>query len=1611
MTDPRDRFVDLLRAEGLVPVAALERCQHEASLPRDHLGNFPLVQLLIEQHLLEPSDVRGLLEDAGLETLRCSGCDAPETGLEQVFASLRPSFACRRCQAPLDFELGDDPYAGEAALTVELLPDELEPLAEEPDQPALSLDLDELLGDEAETVDLPHGARPYSAELPALEMGELSEPDTMDGELAHFDEGPYAPTEQVPTLKGTHSDLDDLKRELRPRGAAPLGAPGTDDSPSASGASPLGFEALGMPHEPAIPELGQGTTERVELGADATINYSTQDDHPSSGGEWTSQPTVDLKGPGSGGFPSAGAGAGEVTRDDGGGDMALPSINLNMPAWPEPSRPGAGGQQATPIAAGPGSSSGAAPAVGDDGSLRIGQIVDQRYVVEGPLRGFRGACYRVIEQGLGRSLALFLTDPRLPPERQHRSIRERDALQGLAHPAIGSIVYSGKLTPLEYLVTSLPEGRSLTATLRLESNFEPELATAIAIELADALAHLHERGVIHGALTSSSIWLKDDDDPAIIDLCLTPAERAPEAHAYMAPEVRAGQPADARADVFSLGALYGRMLSGRVPSAGEDPCSMAIGLPRRFGAVCRRAMARDPERRYASAEDLLDALELALSPPRDAMMRWVMAAILLLAVAGGFGLAVMLGDPGAGDGGQPLVSASSLSASSSIASPSSISSAPSSAASSSPAGAALLAQAREHYAAGRWAEALDALDRARRAGTEATGDLIDTQRELRLWRRLDGLGDTPEGRESLMRILLGESAATRAKPSIRRILSRAQMWSLKLTCDLPNATVLARPIDARRHRVLPGQPLQLGRAPLQLDCISDGSYLQIELRGRASDGGQRQLVFPLRFRGQGPRRLELDVKVEQIPRDMVLVPAASQRTMTSQPPASVHGFLIDQTEISRQRYDEAARRVGLPPLRKIYAGISPAVEATLPASLFRRDHAMRVAFALGRRLPTVDEWRAAAGALDGRRFPWGDDPTAQNGTFADGNPRAPSKTNSNPRGASPFGALNMFGNVGELVLQPSAPDDVLHIGGSYTHRLATIRFADAHKIPSNRIFSDVGMRCVRSLLRDAEGEPIAPLTALGHRHEGLVIEAARQLAQSGDPAALARLFAMAEDRRPQVREAMRFYVMQAAKAPLSQLLERALAGDSAARRRAALCLVYLPRIDLMETFKKAIALGDVELDRVLGPVVATIPQLRESIRAAALDPRRPAPQRLLYLAGLAHPDEREALRKLVADPAASVRARAASLLLLLGDKADHARIAKVIAEQDDLRPWIGQVGLMASAETERVFAAMLDAPAPRRRLNGAILLGTIGAIGQADKVVAAFEKSSDADRLGYLSALVELGGDPQLKGKRAAAAARARAAAIKALALLDLGRAEHQLSIIKLLRSGDPAVSNALMRRLDDPKLTPAQQRGGLTALLEGAIDATGQAWLEKALAGRFRGDELLHLLVAASGHPRARALLDSHRHPSAEVVQACRAILGDTAALDGVMRALIAQRQPQGQIQVTLSALLPISQLEAGKLLALLDHESLTVRVNAAYALQLRRQPLGARRLIAHLHLGRQPGVLRLLLECIAAKGWVELASTLRALRSSAQDPTLARLMTDVLAKLQAAAYRRGTD
>jgi len=263
----------------------------------------------------------------------------------------------------------------------------------------------------------------------------------------------------------------------------------------------------------------------------------------------------------------------------------------------------------------------AAPVGAAHGKPRFGS-----FEVQGPLgKGVMSQVYRAVDTALGREVALktvpLAEEYEGPALDQARELffGELRRAGALSHPGICTIYDAGEANGLCYIATELARGDELAAFVAPDRLIPAEKAVEIVSRAAEALDHAHREGVVHGDVRPGNlIYDANTDLVKVTDFGIarvtaelrTKSGATIGAPAYQAPEQRGGAPADARSDQYSLALTLRQLLTGAMPGEGD----LSIGrVDPGVAKVLERALAPNPQERFASCAELSGALTAAVS--------------------------------------------------------------------------------------------------------------------------------------------------------------------------------------------------------------------------------------------------------------------------------------------------------------------------------------------------------------------------------------------------------------------------------------------------------------------------------------------------------------------------------------------------------------------------------------------------------------------------------------------------------------------------------------------------------------------------------------------------------------------------------------------------------------------------------------------------------------------------------------------------------------------------------------------------------------------------------------------------------------------------------------
>ncbi|MGA8910905.1 MAG: serine/threonine-protein kinase, partial [Acidobacteriaceae bacterium] len=269
------------------------------------------------------------------------------------------------------------------------------------------------------------------------------------------------------------------------------------------------------------------------------------------------------------------------------------------------------------------------------------RLLDRYLIVERLGAGGMGVVYRARDEKLEREVAIKMLQPGMltGEEARSRFQREARALAKLSHAHIAAVHDAIEHDAADFIVMELVAGESLAAKLKLGALPVRE-ATAIALQVAEALEEAHDRGVIHRDLKPPNVMITPKGQAKVLDFGLAKLLGPTAAtHSmaetqgvmgtplYMSPEQALGKGVDQRTDLWSLGVLYYEALTGVAPFHGASSLAVLQAVaaeefkpvrqlrpeaPAEAEQIVARALEKDPSRRYATAEamgrDLADLL-------------------------------------------------------------------------------------------------------------------------------------------------------------------------------------------------------------------------------------------------------------------------------------------------------------------------------------------------------------------------------------------------------------------------------------------------------------------------------------------------------------------------------------------------------------------------------------------------------------------------------------------------------------------------------------------------------------------------------------------------------------------------------------------------------------------------------------------------------------------------------------------------------------------------------------------------------------------------------------------------------------------------------------------
>ncbi len=277
--------------------------------------------------------------------------------------------------------------------------------------------------------------------------------------------------------------------------------------------------------------------------------------------------------------------------------------------------------------------------------LLTGAIFASRFEILGSLgRGGMGMVYRAWDRELGETVAIKVLRPDLARESRRVERRFRAEIRlarRVRHRNVCSVYGDGEDRGLRYICMELIEGENLARVARSAGGLADADAWEVVLQVADGLQAIHQAGVVHRDLKTANLMRDREGLVRVMDFgiakhhlggagghTITASGALMGTPEYMSPEQLRGEPTDFRSDLYSFGIVIYELFTGSLPFRGDTPVATILRqlqdapkldvprLPPSLRPVLRRVLAKAPTGRFATADELAEALRAARVAPR-----------------------------------------------------------------------------------------------------------------------------------------------------------------------------------------------------------------------------------------------------------------------------------------------------------------------------------------------------------------------------------------------------------------------------------------------------------------------------------------------------------------------------------------------------------------------------------------------------------------------------------------------------------------------------------------------------------------------------------------------------------------------------------------------------------------------------------------------------------------------------------------------------------------------------------------------------------------------------------------------------------------------------------
>jgi eukaryotic-like serine/threonine-protein kinase len=275
----------------------------------------------------------------------------------------------------------------------------------------------------------------------------------------------------------------------------------------------------------------------------------------------------------------------------------------------------------------------------------VGQLIGERYELEELVgTGGMSSVYRAHDRMLERHVALKVLHEQFTADGDYveRFRREARAVAQLSHPNIVTVIDRGEQDDRQFIVFEYVDGENLKSLVEREGPLPEAEAIALTHQIARALSFAHGQGLVHRDVKPQNVLLNGDGQAKVTDFgiarsidvhgSLTQTGTVMGTSDYISPEQARGAHVEAQSDIYSLGVVLYELLTGEVPFPGDNFVAVAMRhinepvpsvlakrpeISPRLDAVVQRAMAKDPDDRFRSMDELCRELDACRTRPES----------------------------------------------------------------------------------------------------------------------------------------------------------------------------------------------------------------------------------------------------------------------------------------------------------------------------------------------------------------------------------------------------------------------------------------------------------------------------------------------------------------------------------------------------------------------------------------------------------------------------------------------------------------------------------------------------------------------------------------------------------------------------------------------------------------------------------------------------------------------------------------------------------------------------------------------------------------------------------------------------------------------------------